>query len=48
MFRRPILFLILILLLAGALGALWLAAFPPPVEPTPVERILPNERFQVR
>lgn len=48
MFRRPILLLIFLLLLAGALGTLWLAAFPPPMEPTPVERILPNERFQVR
>lgn len=48
MFRRPILLLILLLILAAAVGVLWFAAFPPPVEPVAVERVLPNERFQVR
>lgn len=48
MFRRPILTLILLLLLGAAGTTLWFAAFPPPVTPTAVERIIPNDRFQVR
>jgi hypothetical protein len=48
MFRRPVLTLFLLLLCAGALGLLALGAFPPAVAPTPVERTLPNDRFQVR
>ncbi len=47
MFSRPILFILTLLIIGGALGALWFAAFPPPVPPTPVERVLPNDRFQV-
>lgn len=48
MFRRPILLMILLLLLGVAGAMLWLAAFPPPVAPNAVERVLPNDRFQVR
>lgn len=48
MFRRPILLLILLLVLGVAGTTLWFAAFPPPVTPVAVERILPNDRFQVR
>ncbi len=48
MFRRP--FLLIFLVLMGALlaGVLALGAFPPAVNQAPVERILPNDRFQVR
>ena len=31
-----------------AVGLLLLGAFPPSVTPKPVERVLPNERFQTR
>jgi hypothetical protein len=48
MFRRPVLTLVMLLLCAGALGLLALGAFPPAINPAPVERILPNDRFQVR
>jgi hypothetical protein len=48
MFRRPILLLILLLILGVAGATLWFAALPPPVTPTAVERVLPNDRFQVR
>lgn len=48
MFRRPVLLILLLLLLAAGAGTLWLAAFPPAVPPVPVERVLPNDRFQVR
>jgi hypothetical protein len=48
MFRRPLLLVVLLLMGLGVLGVLGLAAFPPTVAPTPVERLLPNDRFQVR
>jgi hypothetical protein len=48
MFRRPVLTLVLLLLGAVALGLLALGAFPPAVTMSPVERTLPNDRFQVR
>ena len=48
MFRRPLLTLLLLLLCAGGLGLLALGAFPPAITTTPVERTLPNDRFQVR
>lgn len=48
MFRRPLFTLSLLLLGAVALGLLALGAFPPAVTPAPVERTLPNDRFQVR
>ncbi|WP_421990466.1 hypothetical protein [Roseococcus sp.] len=40
--------LILILILLGGVGLLVLGAFPPAVNTLPVERSLPNDRFQVR
>ena len=48
MFRRPILLLVLLLVAALVLGLLALGAFPPEVAPSPVERVLPNDRFQTR
>ena len=48
MFRRPLLLVVLLLSGLGVLGVLGLAAFPPSAVPTRVERVLPNERFQVR
>ena len=48
MFRRPFLLLFLLLLGALAVGLLALGAFPPAVSPAPVERVLPNDRFQTR
>jgi hypothetical protein len=48
MFRRPLLLVVLLLSGLVVLGVLGLAAFPPSAVPTPVERVLPNERFQVR
>ena len=48
MFRRPLLTLMMLLLGALVLGLLALGAFPPSVTMTPVERTLPNDRFQVR
>ncbi len=43
--RRTLLTLLLLLVLGGAVGVLMLAAFPPEVQPTRVERAIPNERF---
>lgn len=48
MFRRPLLLIVLVLLGALVAGLLALSAFPPGVTPAPVERVLPNDRFQVR
>lgn len=48
MFRRPLLLVVLLVIGAVVLGVLGLAAFPPSVAPTTVERVLPNDRFQVR
>jgi hypothetical protein len=48
MFRSPVLLILALILAAVALGALVLAAFPPGVTPVPVERVLPNDRFQTR
>jgi hypothetical protein len=48
MFRRPVMLLVAILVAAVAIGLLALGAFPPGVTPVPVERTLPNERFQPR
>lgn len=48
MFRRPVLTLFMFLIVAVALGLLALGAFPPAVTMNPVERTLPNDRFQVR
>lgn len=48
MFRRPILLLAAILLALLAVGLVVVGAFPPAVSPKPVERVLPNDRFQTR
>lgn len=48
MFRSPALLIAALALVAVLLGVLALAAFPPAVTPVPVERVLPNDRFQVR
>ena len=48
MFRRPILLLAAILLALVAVGLVVVGAFPPDVSPKPVERVLPNDRFQTR
>jgi hypothetical protein len=48
MFRRPILLLATILLGLVAAGLLAVGAFPPTVSPAPVERVMPNDRFQTR
>lgn len=46
--RRFLLLLVLVLILAGIAGFLMLGAFPPDPAMQPVERVLPNERFQTR
>jgi hypothetical protein len=46
--RPSLLMIVLAVLLAGAVGVLLLAAFPPEVEPVRVERAIPNERFTGR
>jgi hypothetical protein len=48
MFRRPVLLLAAILLALVAVGLVVVGAFPPAVSPKPVERVLPNDRFQTR
>jgi hypothetical protein len=48
MFRRPVMLLFVLLALLALAGLLALGAFPPEVRPVPVERSLPNDRFQPR
>ncbi|WP_165982443.1 hypothetical protein [Dankookia rubra] len=48
MFRRPVLLLAAILLALVAVGLVVVGAFPPDVSPKPVERVVPNDRFQTR
>ncbi len=48
MIRRPVVLLALVLLGVVVVGLLAIGAFPPSVTPTPVERVVPNERFQTR
>ncbi|WP_192912471.1 hypothetical protein [Paracraurococcus ruber] len=48
MFRRPLLLLAAILVALVAAGLLAIGAFPPAVTPKPVERVVPNDRFQTR
>jgi hypothetical protein len=48
MFRRPVLLLAAILVGILVVALLAIGAFPPSVTPTPVERVLPNDRFQTR
>ncbi len=44
--RSPFLLILMFVLGAVAVGLLALGAFPPEVAPRPVERSLPNDRFQ--
>lgn len=46
MSRSPFMFILLLVLGAVAVGLLALGAFPPQVPSSPVERTIPNERFQ--
>ena len=46
MSRSPFMFILLLILGAVAVGLLALGAFPPHVPSQPVERTLPNDRFQ--
>jgi len=46
MSRSPFFVILLLVLGAVVVGLLALGAFPPGVTPEPVERSLPNERFQ--
>jgi hypothetical protein len=46
MSRSPFMLILLLVLGAVAVGLLVLGAFPPSVPPQPVERSIPNERFQ--
>jgi hypothetical protein len=48
MFRRPLLLLIFLLVIAVVGTLLAVGAFPPGVTQQPVERVLPNERFGTR
>ena len=48
MFHRPVLLLAAILLALVAVGLVVVGAFPPAVSPKPVERVVPNDRFQTR
>jgi len=48
MFRRPMLLLAVILLGLLVVGLLAIGAFPPGNSPAPVERSMPNDRFQTR
>ena len=48
MFRHPMLLLAAIVGGVLVVGLLAIGAFPPSVTPQPVERVLPNERFQTR
>jgi hypothetical protein len=48
MFRRPVTLIAAILSVLVIVGLLVIGAFPPRVSPVPVERTLPNDRFQPR
>lgn len=48
MFRRPLLLIALALVALVLGGLLFVGAFPPDPPTAPVERVLPNERFQTR
>ncbi|WP_192898636.1 hypothetical protein [Crenalkalicoccus roseus] len=48
MFRRPVVLAAAALLGLVAVALLAVGAFPPSVTPTPVERVLPSDRFQTR
>jgi hypothetical protein len=42
---RLVLWAVLLLLVAAGVGFLALGAFPPEPHPTPVHKVLPNDRF---
>ena len=46
MSRSPFVLILLLVLGVGAVGLLVRGAFPPSVPSHPVERAIPNERFQ--
>jgi uncharacterized membrane protein YfbV (UPF0208 family) len=48
MLRRPAVLMAAVVLGLVLAGLLWLGAFPPEVTPSPVERPVPNDRFQPR
>ncbi|WP_211874492.1 hypothetical protein [Plastoroseomonas arctica] len=48
MLRSPFVLIVLLVLAVAVVGVLAIGAFPPSVEPRPVERVLPNDRFQTR
>ncbi|WP_171611932.1 hypothetical protein [Roseicella sp. DB1501] len=48
MFQRPVLLIAVILVALVVAGLLAVGAFPPAVSPQPVERVVPNDRFQTR
>jgi hypothetical protein len=48
MLRRPVVLAAAVLLGLVLAGLLWIGAFPPEVAPSPVERPVPNDRFQTR
>jgi hypothetical protein len=48
MFRNPVILILVVILALLAVGALVIGAFPPSADPRPVERVLPNDRFQTR
>jgi hypothetical protein len=48
MFRRPLLLILLLVLGSLVAGLLALGAFPPAAPSVPVERVIPNDRFQTR
>ena len=48
MLRRPAVLAAVVLLALVLAGLLWLGAFPPDVTLSPVERPVPNDRFQPR
>jgi hypothetical protein len=46
--RKVLLFVLLLGLIGAAAGLLALGAFPPQPTPHAVQKVLPNDKFQVR